>query len=183
MKYTLRDTRTGAKAVYDTFVEIRREGKTLIFIFNASRTQYYCPYSEYNKLHCHGDACELLIGTDPNRKIYYEIEISAVGNLMVCEMEYQGEDENGSVRLGKNFVTEADCFVEGSSEKTDDGFIATVKIDTTKWNVRGEDVYFNAYRLETDGGTMEKHLFALSPTMCGKFHVPDKYVFLKDYLK
>lgn len=43
---------------------------------------------------------------------------------------------------------------------------------------------FCAYRgynkFHCDGGEREKHLFALSPTMCRKFHVPEKFVFLDE---
>ena len=45
------------------------------------------------------------------------------------------------------------------------------------------EIYFNAYRLETDGGEMDKHLFAMNPTMRHKFHTPEYYVYLKDYVK
>ncbi len=40
---------------------------------------------------------------------------------------------------------------------------------------------FNAYRLETDGGEMDKHLFALIPTMRPKFHAPAYFALLKDH--
>ena len=51
-------------------------------------------------------------------------------------------------------------------------------------NIRSGDgeIYFNAYRIETDGGEPEKHLFALNPTMQPKFHVPSKFLWLKDYI-
>ena len=45
------------------------------------------------------------------------------------------------------------------------------------------EIYFNVYRIETDGGETEKHLFALNPTGFPKFHVPSKFVLLNDYTK
>ena len=37
-------------------------------------------------------------------------------------------------------------------------------------------ILFNAYRIDTDGGEMGKHLFAASPTMSGTFHKPEFFI-------
>ena len=34
----------------------------------------------------------------------------------------------------------------------------------------------NAFRIETEGGIPDKNLFALSPTLCNKFHHPEYFV-------
>ena len=50
---------------------------------------------------------------------------------------------------------------------------ALSNISSAEFVSRGDaEIYFNAYRLETDGGEMDKHLFALIPTMRPKFHAP-----------
>ena len=85
-------------------------------------------------------------------------------------------------QLNIDFVDEKDCFFRSDVRHTDNGYIVDISIDKTKLNMSLDKIYFNAYRLETDGGEMEKHLFALNPTMCGKFHVPTRYVMLSDYL-
>ena len=51
-----------------------------------------------------------------------------------------------------------------------------------KINTGDGEIYFNAYRIETDGGEPEKHLCALNPTMQGRFHVPGKFVWLNDFI-
>ena len=180
MKYALKNCRNGKEAVYKTEVDIKQDGSKLFFTFTAENCKYFCPFENYNDIHSMGDACEILIGTDPDRKTYYEIEISPKNVLMVAKMEYLGEDESGEPQLKIHFENE--CFVESSVTLTENGYIANVSFDTDKIKTGEGDIYFNAYRLETDGGECEKHLFALVPTMRNRFHVPRFYPFLKDYL-
>ena len=180
MIYTLKNCRNGEAAPYKTTVEITECNGILTFVFIAENTQYYCPHSKYNDIHSEGDACEILIGSDPNRKVYYEIEISPENVLMIAEMTYMGVDEKNEPILGINFVNTP--FVTSKVTKTENGYIAEVSF--AKKNILSGDgeIYFNAYRLETDGGEMDKHLFALNPTMRPKFHAPNYYVYLKDYV-
>ncbi len=182
MIYQLKDCRTGKKADRKTTVEITEENGVLTFVFKAENCQYYCPYKEYNKLHSDGDICEILIGTDPNRKQYYEIEISPRGGLMLAKMMYKGEKDN-EPDLDIDFVDEP--FVETQTEMKDGGYVATVKIPKDKIRTGEGEIYFNAYRIETENGKYihgEFLLYALNPTMRGKFHTPARYVWLKDYL-
>ena len=181
MLYELKNCRDGSSATYNTTVDITEKDNVLTFIFTAEHTEFYCPHSGYNKIHSEGDACEVLIGSDPERKVYYEIEISPNNDLMVAEMVNHGFDENNEPILDIHFVD--DCFVKSDVTRSDNGYIATVSFDKN-YILSGEgEVYFNAYRLETDGGEMDKHLFALIPTMLPKFHAPEYFVFLEDYVK
>ena len=65
----------------------------------------------------------------------------------------------------------------------ENGYTAEFIFDKKHIMTHGDRIYFNAYRLETDGGEMDKHLFALSPTMKPKFHVPSYFLWLDNYLK
>ena len=95
--------------------------------------------------------------------------------------EYQGE-EDGRPRLGLNFVD--DCFITSTAEKTENGYKATFRFPREKILTGDGEVFFNAYRLETDGGEeMNKRLFSLNPVMRTWFHTPDKYVKLGDYVE
>ncbi len=180
MIYELKNCRDGSTATYPSTVEITEKNEILTFRFEAFCTSFYCPHKGYNKIHSEGDACEILIGSDPERKVYYEIEISAEGDLMLAQMTYYGALETGEPILGLNFIEKP--FIKGSVEKSENGYSATVSFNKNDiMNGEGE-LYFNAYRLETDGGEMDKHLFALNPTMRPKFHAPEFYVNLKDYI-
>ena len=174
------DCKTGSEAVYATELNITETAQDLTFEFFVDHTEYFCCSPGYNKIHSLGDVCEILIGTDPQRKVYYEIEISPIGDLMIAEMTNRGVDENGKPILDINFVKEP--FIDAKTEKTENGFVAKLTFPKDKIRTGDGDIYFNAYRIETDGGEPEKHLFALNPTMCGRFHVPSRFVWLKDYV-
>ena len=180
MRYELKNCRDGSPATYPTTVDITEQDQILTFHFEAEHTSFYCPHDNYNDIHSEGDACEVLIGSDPARRIYYEIEISAKGDLMLAEMVNHGVDEKGEPILEIHFVK--DCFLQSRVERTEKGYTATVSFDK-RLVMSGEgELYFNAYRLETDGGEMDKHLFALNPTMRPKFHAPSYFLYLKDYV-
>lgn len=181
MIYKLKNCRNGKEARYFTSVEIWEENEKLHFRFIADKCKFYCPYEEYNGIHARGDACEILIGADPQRKQYYEIEISANNQVMIALMEYKGVEEATQNPILKiNFVEE--CFVESSVERLENGYVAHLCFPKEKILSGDGEIYFNAYRLETDGGEKEKHLMALNPTKRPKFHCPSSYVYLKDYV-
>lgn len=178
--YNLKNCRDGSKATYDTTVEISSSNGRLYFKFVAKNSQLYCPYHNYNDIHSEGDACELLIGTDPKRCQYYEIEISPENKLMIALMTNHGDDADGNPQLEIDFVKKS--FIDSRITLTQDGYIAELWFDERYIRTSEDDIYFNAYRLETDGGESEKHLFALSPTMRGKFHTPKYFMYLKDFI-
>ena len=179
MRYELKNCRDGSPATYRTTVEITECDNLLTFRFEAEHSSFYCPHEGYNAIHSEGDACEILIGSDPDRRVYYEIEISAKGDLMLARMVNHGFDEKGEPRLEIHFVK--DCFLESEVTRTEKGYVATLRFDKRKIMSGEDELYFNAYRLETDGGEMDKHLFALIPTMRPKFHAPSYFAYLKDY--
>lgn len=181
-KYLMKDNRDGSEAVYETSVGISETDTEITFAFDAKHSGFYCPYHEYNEIHSCGDAVEVLIGTDPERGKYYEIEVSPENGKMLALMRYLGTDGEGKVKLDIGFIDESKCFFRSSVTRTSNGYVAVITINKDEAGLSGDGVYFNAYRLETDGGEQEKHLFAINPTMCGKFHVPSKYVYLKDFV-
>lgn len=182
MKYLLKNNRDGAASVYRTTVEVSQDERNIYFNFVAEHSNYYCPYHNYNDIHSCGDAVEILIGIDPARKTYYELEVNPDNSKMLAKMTVTELDRDGAAKLNIEFVDKKDCFFTSSTTKTSGGYIVCIVIDKVRLNMPVEQIYFNAYRLETDGGETEKHLFALNPTMCGKFHVPTRYVMLRDYL-
>ena len=178
MKFELKNCVNGEAAVYKTELEITEKDGRLTFVFDAHNSKLFCCDPGYNNIHSMGDVCEILIGTDPNRSVYYEIEVSPIGDLMIAEMTNRGVDSKGKPILDIGFVEEP--FVKAETVKTEDGYRAVVTFNKKDIYSGEGEVYFNAYRIETDGGEPEKHLFALNPTMQGKFHVPSKYIWLSD---
>ena len=180
MIYELKENRVGERADRFTGVEINKEGSVVTFRFHAENTQYYCPYDYYNGIHSSGDACEILIGTDPERKVYYEMEISANGQLMLAKITNGGLDEKGDVILGVDLVPTP--FIKGEYTKLENGYDCSISFDLEDARMGDGEFYFNAYRIETDGGKLPQRLYALNPTMYHWFHMQDKFVWLKDYV-
>ncbi len=187
MRYELRDCTTGEiDESRKTTVDISVEKGVATFVFTCKNCQYYCPYRGYNDIHSVGDAVEILIGTDKNRKVYYEIELSPLNGQMLAQMTYKGEEDGGKkILLDIDFVKES--FVKSSVLIQENGYVATLQFPLEKIYSGEGEVYFNAYRLDTDGGKLscykdEQLLFALNPTGRPKFHTPDKFLMLKDYV-
>lgn len=182
MTHKLKNCRNGETAIYNTTVEIKEEEGMLTFLFTAENTTYYCPCSGYNAIHSRGDAFEILIGSHPERKEYYEIEVSPKNELMIAKMVYGGEDATNDNEPILDMTLIDDCFVSSKVTITENGYNAELCFKKDKVKTGDGEFFFNAYRLETDGEYKSKHLFALNPTMRGRFHVPKYYVALKDYV-
>lgn len=179
MIYEMKNCIDGSEPVYKTTVEIIEDGDDLSFVFDAHHSELYCCDRGYNNIHSLGDVCEILIGTSQKRDLYYEIEVNPEGDLMIAKMTNEGVTETGKPILDIDFVSEP--FISVRSEKTENGYRAYLSFSKKEINTGDGEIYFNAYRIETDGGEAEKYLFALVPTMQGRFHVPSKFVYLKDY--
>ena len=66
--------------------------------------------------------------------------------------------------------------------KLENGYDCRLSFNLSDINTGDGEVYFNAFRLETEGGEINKYLYALSPTYVPKFHITDKFLWLKDYV-
>ncbi len=180
MKFKLRNCIDGQAAIYETELEITENGGMLTFVFNAENSESFCCEPGYNNIHSLGDVCEILIGTDPERRVYYEIEINPIGDLMIAKMTNHGTDLAGKPILDIDFAKEP--FITARADKTPSGYRAELSFNKCEIYTGEGEIYFNAYRIETDGGEPEKHLFALNPTMQGRFHVPAKFIYLDGYI-
>ena len=181
MIYQLKNCQDGEKAHYTTTLEITEQDDVLTFKFEAFNSQYNCPHRGYNGLHYEGDVCEVFIGSDANRKSYYEIEISPLNDIFLAKITYKGQTGDGEQILDVQFVEKN--FVLSHVTLTETGYIAEISFNKRNIFTGEGEVFFNAYRLETDGEESEKYLFALSPTMKRRFHSPEHYVYLKDFLE
>ncbi len=182
MVYHLVNTRNGEAPVYDTELRVEEQANEIVFTFVAAHSAYYCPYAGYNENHYEGDACEVFIGVEPDRGHYYEIEATPDNGLFFGLITYSGKDDSGAPITSIQYVDEKECFVRSKAEKTETGYVVEIAIDKAGLPGGGKDLFFNAYRIETDGGERDKHLFALSPTMEPRYHVPERFVPLKDFL-
>ncbi len=175
--YPLLDCRTGGPAAYPTTLEILDRGNELVFRFTADHAAFFCPYSGYNESHYIGDVCEVFLELSPN--CYYEIELTPQGSLFLALIHWQGRDADGTPIYTMDPVPEKDCFVNIHVERQPDRYIAEIIVPKARLcpNAR-----FNAFRIETDGGERDKHLFALSPTLEPRFHIPQAFAALDQYI-
>ena len=129
----------GSDAIYNTALEITEKENVLHFTFYAEHSTCFCPHHCYNDIHSEGDACEILIGTDPERKVYYEIEISPENKLMIAKMTYCGTDEKGYPVLQIDF--KKDCFVKSNVTRTENDNISVREISLAEWGKARKGVF------------------------------------------
>lgn len=182
MVYELKDNRTGEKAPRSTTVEITEKDGEVTFFFRAEASKCFCAHEGYNAMHCEGDVCEVFIGTDPERKVYYEIEISPRGEIFLAKVTYGGADSEGIPILQLDYVDADKNFLTTAVTGTETGYTAEIRLRLEDIRTGDGEIFFNAYRIETDGGEPDKHLIALRPTKRSRFHVPPYYGLLREYL-
>ncbi len=178
MKYYLKENYKAGEAIYKTSVDITEKDGTIKFFFEAENSKCYCPYNKYNEELFEGDVCEVFIGSDPLREIYYEIVLAPNNTLFLARVTDRGNRDYDIDHIDKK-----DCFVEYHAGKTEKGYFAEFKFKLQDIRTGDGEIIFNAFRIDTDGEYPEKHLFALNPSLRDTFHYTPAMVKLKDYLK
>ena len=173
MLYEMKNCCDGTNAVYYTSVEVSEKNGIFTFVFTAENSKYYCPYKGHNEKHFEGDVCEIFIGSNENRNLYYEIEVNPNNDTFLALIEYRGETEQGP-DLHRTYFEKS--FLTTSVNKFDGGYIATVSFPKEKILCGNGEIYFNAFRIDTDGEQPEKHLFAVNPPMRPRFHTPEFFI-------
>ena len=173
----LLNSRNGSKLDFLTTVAISETETQYVFSFFAENSKFYCPYENYNEDHWEGDVCEIFIGDRRDLSHYYEIEVSPKGGLFLARIFNPGNPDLIEVDLIENDMVVHCAEIVGSDYRVE------IKINKAKLNIPVEEIVFNAFRIETDGGETNKHLIALSPTMYDdQFHVTEAFVPLRKYL-
>ena len=169
MKYVLKDNRTGGSAVYNTTVEVTLDNEYINFHFECENSKFYSAYEGYNTNIYEGDVCEAFICTDGSRQIYYELEVAPNNSVFFKRIENYGDGIKSSLPM-ENTV-KSSVIIDGNNY--------TVKFSVPLKDIgysKEKGILFNAYRIDTDGGSQANHLFAVSPTLCGSFHKPEFFI-------
>ena len=181
MVYELKNTKTGEPAIYKTTLEITETDSEVTFNFNCEHSSLFCPYEGfYNAIHSLGDMVEILIGSDKDKKLYYEIELSPFNDAFISKIENLGLSDKNLPILELTYVD--NNFLKTSATVTENGYNCVITFNKKDLSTGDGEFYFNAYRIETDDGYMNKHLFSLFPTMTGYFHNTNSFKLLKDYV-
>lgn len=165
--FYFKDNVTGKEAKYETSLEIDNNEEYIIFSFLAKHCSFNSYSNEFNDELYKGDVLEIFIDRgEPNH--YLEIEVAPNGALFIANIDY-----NDGVNRHINFLENKGICSKNFKEKDTLSCVLTISKKIFKL---GNNLRFNAYRIETDGKTSEKYLFALNPTLVPNFHVPNKFV-------
>ena len=157
----LLDNRTGQEGYPQTFFSYKISGHILIFEFHATESSL-SSYSDVDNGELYnGDVVELFL--DLGDDFYYEFEVAPNGKKFVAK------SYNSKPVFIENDFFESSVNIKGSD------YYVTMKIDLSKLN-KTENIYFNAFRIETKGIKPEYILQALSPTLSNSFHIRDKFI-------
>jgi len=172
--FTLKENITGQEAIYKTLFSVNKQENKLIFEFYSS----HCSFNSYSTINndkiYQGDVVEIFItGKTPNH--YYEIEVAPNGTIFLEDILNPGENPSGFGFLNPNKI-------HAKTLKINNDLATSIILDLNEFPDVSEDSMFNAFRIDTDNEKSDKHLFALSPTMCGSFHRPKAFVKLSDFL-
>lgn len=164
----LKDNRTGKKACYKTIFNHKENKDFYIFKFKAYTSKFFSYSDKYNGDLYKGDVCEIFI-TYGTKNHYYEIEVAPNGSIFLSDI----------LNINDNFknIMLDECFIKATAQIKRNHYKVTISIP--KSYIKGSVIEYNAYRIETDGGEMDKHLFALKPTLCNTFHKRKSFVKLK----
>lgn len=155
----LLENKTGKKACYLTRFKMRENANFITFKFKAYHSKFNSFSDKYNDEIYHGDVCEIFIRYGKENH-YYEIEVAPNGTIFLADITNINDKFSGELIN--------DCFINATSKIFKNKYV--VKIRIPKEKILTKKIEYNAYRIETDGDTPEKHLFALHPTLCDSFH-------------
>ena len=145
-----------------TFELIKREHK-LIFKFVAYNSCLFSYSNKDNDDLWKGCVCEVFL--DLGDEFYYEFEVAPNGASFI------GKIIDRKVTFFKQDFFKSESTIKGNT------YYITMEIDFTKLN-NPKHIKYNAFRVETLPKEKEQDLSALNPTLCGTFHVRDKFISL-----
>ena len=169
--FELKENITGQKAIYKTLLNIEKQDNVLVFEFYASHCSFYSASNKFNDPIYNGDVVEVFIKTKENNH-YLEVELAPNGTLFIGDIFNDGKSRVLTMLENKGIIAE--------TKKNNRDLMAKLIIPYKKYNIP-EDIEFNAFRIDTDDGKVNAHLFALNPTLCKTFHKPEAFVNLKNY--
>lgn len=170
MKFYLRENDRGGETPFTTSVEVTIDDKHISFHFECKDSKMYSASNVYNDKLYLGDVVEAFICTSNNRREYFEIEIAPNNTVFFKKIRYYPNEASvHSVPL--------DNWVTSSVEIKGNDYSVDFSLPLDKLGYKKENgIWINAFRIETEGGILEKNLLALNPTLRHRFHEPAFFV-------
>lgn len=158
----LKDNITGQNSPLKTEFYIEEKGKHLICLFKAYDSSLNSHGNKNNDELYRGDVVEVFLDIgEPNA--YLEIEVAPNGKKFVANI------------IDKEIHFIDSNFVKTNVEIQNHDYFVTIDINLSKLKVL-KPIKYNAYRIETKGIKENYLLLAVSPTLCGTFHVRDSFI-------
>lgn len=172
MKYTLKENITGSTSSFTTNLTITRNNNIIEFNFECHNSLMFNAGSNLNDSLYNGDVVEIFITNDKTLHTYYEFEVSPNNSHFnsLIKNDLKGHFEN--ILLDDLFIS--NVIID------DNNYSVKMIIDLEKLNINCNDtILFNAFRIETEGGIINKNLLSLSPTLSNTFHDPKSFIILE----
>lgn len=165
--YFLRENVTGAENDECAF-SFDRTADRFVFRFLVKDADIISPYRADNEDLFDGDAVEVFIAPQGDRKRYFELEVSPYGVRFWASVVNETGTDIDVERLAPVYAVKTMLTQDGYRAEIELPFAALHGLDTEKY-------LFNAYRLDkkSDGRQL---LYALNPTLCDRFHRPKYFV-------
>ena len=161
----LKENITGKEPLVKTEFNIKRDGDMLHCYWCAYNSSLPSYANVDNGELYNGDVVEIFIDIG-EKDSYLEIEVAPNGKKFVANI----------INRQIHFIDNS--FVKSNVEIKGNDYIVTMDIDLSRFNIT-KPIEYNAFRIETCGIEPNHILCALSPTLCGSFHVRDKFILLK----
>ena len=152
---------TGETVNKKTEFEIKNNDNILDVHFSCFDSYLFSFSDKDNGELYYGCVVEIFVQLD-DQDSYLEIEVSPNNKTFVASI------------LNRNITFIDNSFVKSNVIIKDNNYFVDIRIDLNKFNPK--KIKYNAFRIERKDDTSEYELFALSPTLCGTFHVKDKFI-------
>ncbi len=164
----LKNSRTGEVAPRRTLFSLTREENAFTFHFLCEESECFSAGEHFNDNLYEGDVAEVFLAVDGETDYYFEAEVAPNGVGFFAKILWQD---------GHFTTCRENAPITTTAAQTVGGWRATITIPFDVIGYKdGMSLAGNAYRIETDGGETDKHLLALSPTLCDTFHRPSAFV-------
>ncbi len=169
MFYTLKNNRTGEKTHLTTTVEVIVSDGIIKFDFDCKKSKMFSANEGFNTNIYDGDVCEAFVCVDGNREHYFELEV-APNNSVFYKRVF---NPKGGTRQSFDMenVVKSNVVIDGENYKVH----FEVPLSSMDWD-GVTPILFNAYRIETEGGTTNLHLLAVNPTLSDTYHKPEFFI-------
>ena len=165
--YYLRENTQGSESK-ECRVRMDLNGDALVFCFEVADKELCSPYTQDNEDIWQGDAVEVFLSPDGDRKHYLELEVSPYGVRFFGEVENLDGKTCNLKKIAPRFTAQA--------METECGYRVVMRLPVAAaGKFDAKKAVMNAFRLDkkADGRQL---LYALNPTFCESFHRPAYFI-------